>query len=238
MIPALSVLTPSYNDGAFLRECIQSVRAAAAKAAIEIQHIVVDDGSTDATLNHVPDSPDVTWLTFMENRGASAALNAALAAARASWCLILAADDCVTEHAFVDWQAAAQRRPDANVIHSALEIFGARRGLYTVPPFDSNLMRERNILPGAAFIRTDLLRAVGGFDPEMRTAQDWDFWVRADLAIGLQPVRLPFPAVRYRFHATPRLHNESARNIGAIRQRVRGRTRETAVLTHRELVSV
>ena len=150
--------------------------------------------------------------------------------AASDWCLILAADDVVTTHAFRDWYEAVTRRPDANVIYSDLEIFGTRQGLYTVPPFDSSLMRERNILPGAAFIRTDLLRAVGGFDPEMRTAQDWDFWVRADLAVGLVPVRLPFPVVRYRFHAAPRLHNESARNINAIRARVRGRTRETAIL--------
>jgi hypothetical protein len=144
--------------------------------------------------------------------------------------LILAADDVVTPHAFRDWSAAATRRPDANVIYSDLEIFGTRSGFYTVPPFDSALMRERNILPGPAFIRTDLLRAVGGFDPAMRTAQDWDFWVRADLHVGLKPVRLPMPVIRYRFHTTPRLHNESAQNIAAIRARVRGRTPDTAVL--------
>jgi glycosyltransferase involved in cell wall biosynthesis len=238
MIPELSVLTPSYNDGAFVHECIESVRKAATAAGIDVRHIVVDDGSTDNTAAILTAATDVWSPIHCENQGASAALNTALRHAAGSWCLILAADDAVTEHAFVDWQAAAQRRPDANVIYSDLELFGTRGGFYTVPPFDSNLMRQRNVLPGAAFVRTDLLRAVGGFDPDMRTAQDWDFWVRADLAVGLVPVRLPFPAVRYRFHATPRLHNESARNIETIRQRVRGRTRETAILTHRELVSV
>lgn len=230
MTPVLSVLTPSYNDGAFVAETIASVRAAALTAAIQVQHIIVDDGSTDQTPAVLRRHPGTVRVRLAENQGTSAALNVALRLARAPWCLILASDDTVLPTAFLDWAAAARSRPDANVIYSDLEFFGTRRGLYTVPPFCSNLMRQQNILPGASFIRTDLLRAVGGFDPAMRTAQDWDFWVRADLHVGLTPVRLPFPAIRYRWHHGERLHNESGRNIEAIRATVRGRTPETAVL--------
>lgn len=216
----VSVLTPSYNDGAFVADCINSVAAAADRSGISVQHIVTDDGSTDHTLA-VLRSHGVTAIQFPENRGASAALNAALAIADSPWCLILAADDEVTETAFKDFKQLAARHPDANVIYSDLELFGARRGMYTLPKFDRSKLPFRNILPGASFIRTDLLRAVGGFNPAMRSAQDWDFWVRADKAIGLRPVKAVFPLVRYRQHTTPRLHNESGRNREAIQQHIR-----------------
>ena len=58
--------------------------------------------------------------------------------------------------------------------------------------------------------------------------------VRADLVVGLHPVKVSRPLVRYRYHATPRLHNESVKNIEKIRKHIRNHTKATAVLRSSE----
>ena len=230
MSSSLAVVTPSYNDAPFLSECVESVRVAAERAGFQVEHAIVDDASTDGTPALLASQSGLLTKRFPVNRGTSAALNAAVRLTTAPWLLVLASDDAVTPDAFGDWRGAIAQHPTANVIYSDLELFGARRGSYRVPPFESALMRERNILPGCSFLRRSVFDAVGGFDPAMRTAQDWDFWVRADHVVGLVPRKLAMPAVRYRFHAAPRLHDESVRNIETIRRIVRGRTPSTAVL--------
>lgn len=219
--PAVSVLTPAYNDAAFLPDCIGSVAEAATHAGITVEHIVVDDGSADDTRAVLAGLPSVLTHRLPVNQGASAALNAAAALASAPWLLTLAADDMVTQTAFADWADAVTLHPNANVVYSDLELFGRETGFYRPPPFRKSLLRERNILPGCAFFRRTLFDAVGGFACELRTAQDWDFWVRADLRAGLKPVKVARPMVRYRRHHTPRLHNATMANIESIRAHIR-----------------
>jgi glycosyltransferase involved in cell wall biosynthesis len=229
----LAVVTPCYNDAPFIGDCVASVQSAARLAGIDVEHVVVDDGSTDATeavLKQLAGLWPILTHRLPQNRGCSAALNVACHLTAADWLLVLASDDMVTERAIVEWRAAVQQHPTANVIYSDLELFGTERGLYRTPPFRHSLLREKSIIPGASFLRRSLFAAVGGFDESLKSAQDWDLWVRADLVVGLRPVKLPVPLVRYRYHPAPRLHNESVRHIDQIRRHIATRDRTNAVL--------
>lgn len=231
----LAVITPSYNDAPFLTECVMSVQAAARHAGISVEHIIVDDASADNTpgvLARLREQYDVQTHRLPVNRGCSAALNAAARRTSAPWLFSLAADDIVPVGALEMAVKAIEAHPGTNVLYSDCPMFGAESGEYRVAPFSREELRLRSIIPGCAVFRRSLWEAVGGFDESLRSAMDWDFWVRADYAVGLVPVKLPAPLFRYRRHATPRLHNESVRNIEAIRAIVRGRTRETSVLAH------
>lgn len=230
----LAVVTPSYNDAAFLPDCVESVAEAAARAGLTIQHVVADDCSKDRTpivLDRLRgEHPHLVAHRLPSHAGCSAALNAAISLTTARWLLVLAADDMVQPDAFTEWQAGLREAPDANVIYSDLRQFGRSSGMYRVPPFDSALLRQRSILPGASFLTRALWEAVGGFDESMPSAQDWDLWVRADVVVGLNPHKRPTPLVRYRYHDTERLHNLSARNIEQIRHIVWNRTAANSVL--------
>jgi glycosyltransferase involved in cell wall biosynthesis len=230
---SLAVVTPAYNDAEFLSDCVSSVRAAADRAGMDVQHVVIDDASKDRTPNMLPDLAEAYGLTTERlpvNRGCSAALNAAVRLTDAEWLLVLASDDMVKPIAFTAWRTALNQQPGANVIYSDLRQFGRCTGLYRTPPFDAALLRERSILPGSAFLRRSLWDAVGGFDEGMKSAQDWDFYVRADMVVGLKPVKLPNPVIRYRYHFTERLHDYSSRHIVDIRHTIASRTPENAVL--------
>lgn len=224
----LAVVTPTYNDAAFLPECLASVQDAAHFAGIQVEHAVVDDASTDGTAKLL--AGHTLTRRLPRNRGCSAALNTAVELTTAPWLLVLASDDLVTPNAFIDWRSVVEQHPDVNVVYSDLECFGAYVGPYAPPAFRHSLLRERSILPGASFLRRPLFDAVGGFDERLPSAQDWDFWVRVDLVVGLTPHKVPRSLIRYRYHHTPRLHDQSVANIDRIQRHIRSRTRENAVL--------
>lgn len=222
--PALTVVTPAYNDAPFLTDCVESVVRAADTAALSVTHIVIDDASSDdtpAVLARLQRVHGIVTDRLPVNAGCSAALNAACQRATTEWLLVLASDDMVTRRAFHEWRRTVQQYPTANVIYSDLELCGARSGFYRPPPFRRTLLHERSIIPGSSFLKRALWEVVGGFDEALPSAQDWDLWVRADLAIGLTPARARTPLVRYRYHDTPRLHDASVRNIETIRTHIR-----------------
>ncbi|MFM8230675.1 MAG: glycosyltransferase [Chthoniobacterales bacterium] len=89
----LSVITPSLNQGRYLRECFASVWAAAEAAhGNEVEHIVVDGGSNDETLAVLRDQTFAKW-TSGPDRGQSDAINKGMRQATGDILAYLCADD-------------------------------------------------------------------------------------------------------------------------------------------------
>ena len=94
-----SIIIPVYNIAPYLRECLDSVLA---QTFIDWEAICVDDGSTDGSgviLDEYAAKDNRFMVIHQENRGVSAARNAALAAARGEWFLFLDGDDVVRRDA-------------------------------------------------------------------------------------------------------------------------------------------
>ena len=91
-----SVITPVWNRQDCVIRCLESVTAQLS-SDYELEHIVVDDGSTDSTLallNEYADGhPNLTVIPFPDNRGTNAARNAAVAAATGDFIIPLDSDD-------------------------------------------------------------------------------------------------------------------------------------------------
>lgn len=88
----VSVIVATYNDEAYIAECLQSVAAA---GAAEI--IVINDASTDATLAVVEQMqlPQMRVITLAQNSGPSIARNTALDAVTHRFCAVIDADDYI-----------------------------------------------------------------------------------------------------------------------------------------------
>src|SRR6058998_2090201 len=71
MPPGFSIITPSFNQARFLEENIQSVLT---QAGVSVEHIVVDGGSTDGTVEILKSYPHLRWISEPD-RGQSHALN-------------------------------------------------------------------------------------------------------------------------------------------------------------------
>ena len=91
----VSIVTPSLNQSRYLREAIESVRA---QTYAPIEHVVVDGGSTDGSLDILRECDDVRWVSEPD-RGQSHALNKGLALASGEILGWLNADDAYESEA-------------------------------------------------------------------------------------------------------------------------------------------
>lgn len=91
----LSVITPVYNRADCIGRCLQSVATQYVPDGWRVEHVVVDDGSTDNTVEVIKAlaGDNVALECFPKNRGTNAARNAAVRRAKGKWIVILDSDD-------------------------------------------------------------------------------------------------------------------------------------------------
>ena len=203
----VSVIIPNFNYGHYLDEAIESVLNQT-HPAIEV--IVVDDGSTDNSIEIA--NRYLTRITFISkaNGGVSSARNVGIANATGSFICFLDADD-FWETDKVEMQLKKALEGKFGLIYSGiLECDSRLIAVREIPPtFQGNCEEKYRFRPGSAvailgtstaLISRDVLDEVGLFDLELNTSADWDFLRRISKVTDFGYVSSPL--VRYRRHAT------------------------------------
>ena len=214
--PLISVVTPAYNASGFIAETIRSVQK---QSLTDWEHIVIDDGSTDDTVAVVEQNADKRLrLIRQENAGQSAAQNAGLAVAKGTRIVMLDADDLMLEGAFQRLSDALDACPEAVLAYGKswlIDLDGNPCGVRQVLAsrtvtigLEDMLLQNPIVSGGAAMIRADVMRASGGFDPEIRMAQDWECWCRL-------ATKGPFVAIGGKAVLEYRLHPLSVSRLDA-----------------------
>jgi glycosyltransferase involved in cell wall biosynthesis len=229
----VSVVIPSYNHERFVGEAIASVSAQTLPAG---ELLVIDDGSTDASLDviaeHVDRSGGATRVISQANRGAHATINRAVTLSEGEYVAILNSDDVFEperlEHA---WSAARAR--GAALVFGSVALIDAegsplpdshetarwyRRAARTIAEASSlaaGLRRENlAVTTSNLFFHKELWRRIGGFRP-YRYVHDYDFLLRA---VELCPDRVVFAEdlrdVRYRVHGGNTIAENVERALG------------------------
>jgi len=178
-LPLVSVLTPSFNQGRYLTDCLASV---AAQTYPRIEHIVCDGASTDGSIDVLRNSGShVSWVSEPD-RGQSQALNKALGLSRGSILGWLNSDDAYfSPKAVAAAVALFRRRPDVDVVYGHSALVGADGlilHLLWAPPYSYRLLRTHTfIIQPAAFIRRS---AVGSVlvDETFSYSMDRELWLR------------------------------------------------------------
>jgi glycosyltransferase involved in cell wall biosynthesis len=194
----IGVVIPAFRAERFLPRCLGSV-AAQTLAPSEI--VVVDDGSDDATAA-VAERLGARVLR-QQNRGPGAARNAGVAALGSQWVAFLDADDAWEPHALARYADAIRLAPDVRVIFGdyAVDEPGAEIASWfrhdpayhaisrrAIAPHLSRcdrrdlvaaLVRSLSFISTSSLaIRCDAFLAVGGFDEELKIAEDLDLLLR------------------------------------------------------------
>jgi glycosyltransferase involved in cell wall biosynthesis len=220
--PTFTVAIPAYNAAATIAAALDSVLA---QTRGDFEAIVVDDGSFDATAEIVQPFLADSRITLVrqDNRGLARARNAALARARGRYLSLLDSDDVWLPRYLERMGEALDADPDAAFAFCdawALDDRTRRIRRLTVaaaagsPPAPADAdallleLLQRNFVFVGATIRRSALLAVGGFDAELRAAEDYDLWLRL-AASGRRAVRVPEPLAVYRLRANSLSRDET-----------------------------
>ena len=219
----ISVLTPSYNYAEWLPDTLASV---AAQGDAEIEHVVVDDGSTDNSWDVLTEYPRPLVLHRQPNHGLSDTLNQALRLATGEWFGWLNADDFYLPRALATVRRAIEEHPDADVIWGDciyVDPHGRFLRLVAQHPTNSHVLRfmGAHIAPCAMFVRRSALPS-WIFDRGLRIAMDWDLSL-AMLHSRSRMIWVPAPLGAFRRHphqlgqpASIEEHNRVRRRYGLV----------------------
>jgi glycosyltransferase involved in cell wall biosynthesis len=200
----VSIVVPTRNRARLLSCTLNSI---CAQQQVDLEIVVVDDGSTDDTAR-VAAAADarVRMIRNPRSLGVSAARNTGIAASRGEWVAFCDDDDLWAPDKLAA-QLAAAREARAGWVYTGDVSIDSRSRVFAgsppAPPDEvTRLLRRENPLASGGsnvVVRADLLATTGGFDPELRRTEDWDLWLRL-LSTGA-PAWVSRPLVAYRFHA-------------------------------------
>jgi glycosyltransferase involved in cell wall biosynthesis len=178
----VSVIIPTYNRSAYLREAIESVLSQTYK---NIELIVVDDGSTDATGELLLQHGAKLSVLHTGHRGPSAARNCGIAAASGAHIAFLDSDDVWLPDKLREQMLFFQDHPEARVCQT--EEIWIRNGVRVNPMNKhkkySGWIFERClplciVSPSAVMIERSVFTSAGLFDETFLACEDYDLWLR------------------------------------------------------------
>lgn len=176
--PLVSIVTPSFNTGAFIEATIHSVEQ---QDYPRIEHIVLDSGSTDDTLEILARHPAVRLVTPAP-QGVSDKMNLGFSQARGDIVCWLNADDLHFPGAVRKAVDALKRHPDVAMVYcNLLQVDEHGREIHRQRNQQASFreMLQHNHVPlESAFVRRDALARVGPVNTRYPLVQDWDWLIR------------------------------------------------------------
>ena len=227
---SITVVTPCLDSAGTIGETLASV---ASQLAPGDEHLVVDGGSSDGTIEILEAHPHVRYVSEPD-RGLADAMNKGIRLARGELVGWLNADDVLLPGALEAVRAAARERPDAGWITAPCLIIDedGREIRRAITAYKRALLRlhshrwllvQNYIASPATYVRKPLYERVGPFDERYRYSMDYDMWLR--LAAAAEPVVLDQPLAAFRmageslsmtgFEAQFAEHARNAREHGA-----------------------
>ncbi len=212
--PVVSVVIPCHNAEVFLP---RSVSSALGQMNVGLDLIAVDDGSTDESLAVLDGFGDACLRVIRQGcrTGVSAARNRGLSEARGRYVAFLDADDEWKPDTLARLVGALESEPDAVVAYCGWQnvgLPGGRGEPYVPPDYEEEGKWERLLRScpwpiHAAVARTDVVRAVGGFDERLTHAEDYKLWL--NVAARGTVVRVAEVLALYHFHGG----NQASRDV-------------------------
>jgi len=212
----ISVITLCLNGADHLGEALQSV---ADQDYTELEHLVIDGGSTDGSLEIIrsfaDEHPTLRWWSEPD-KGISDAMNRGIGFATGELVAFLHSDDCYAGPTVLsEVIESLKANPDAVWLTAGIREIGADGQLLRELPVRRysarRLLRNNILFHPATFVLKETLEAVGGFDNSLRFAMDYDLWLR--LARVFPPLVLDRIVTSFRVHLGSRSSSQSMKAL-------------------------
>lgn len=189
----VSVIIPAFNAETYIIEAIKSVLA---QDYSPLEILLVDDGSTDGTVELVRERFPQVRIISQPNAGVAVARNTGLAAATGDFVCLLDADDGWFPGKLQAQVAYLQAHPEAGAVYHAWRVWmpesdGQFRRLQVSPPQDATaidteksgwiyprLLMDCIVHTSTIMIRREWVEKVGFFRAELINGEDYDYWLR------------------------------------------------------------
>jgi glycosyltransferase involved in cell wall biosynthesis len=211
-VPSLTVVTPSFEQAAFLPRTLESVHGQGYPA---LEHIVLDGGSADGSAEIVEAwRPRLAYARSAPDDGQVAAINEGLRRATGDWVAWQNSDDVYMPGAFDAFADAVRRNPDAELVMGDLLLIDAddrpiREVRYVRPSVGALRAEGMLIANQAAFWRRSLHDRIGWLDARYRYSFDYDWFLRVVAAARAVHVPVVLGALRVHGEALSSRHAEA-----------------------------
>jgi glycosyltransferase involved in cell wall biosynthesis len=211
-MPTVSVIIPAYKAMAFLPETLESVLN---QTFTDLEVLIINDGSPDGIVEWASEIKDSrVKLISQENQGLSGARNTGIWSSQGEYLAFLDADDIWEANKLEKQVEYLEKHLDVGLVSSWISNVDRNGNLidiYDCSEAGKNLTKElfrSNILycGSTPLARRICFEKVGFFDRSLKSAEDWDMWLR--IAMHFSIFVIPEPLVRYR-----RYHNSMSTNF-------------------------
>lgn len=198
--PLVTIVTPAYNQARYIKDTIESVLA---QDYPNLEYIVLDDGSTDATADILEEYAEKLKFFRHENIGQANTINKGWSISSGEIVGYLSSDDLLLPNAVSSMVSLLESNKDCAVVYCDYDLIddcGRKfREIKTEDYSKNRLLLDLFCQPGpGALIRKSFIERCGYWDSRYKQVPDFEFWTRVS-ALGLF-IRQPLVLAQYRVH--------------------------------------
>jgi glycosyltransferase involved in cell wall biosynthesis len=210
-LPRISIITPSYNQAAYLEQTICSVLD---QGYPNLEYLVVDGGSTDGSVRIIEKyASQLTWWVSEKDQGQGDAINKGLTRASGDVVAWINSDDYYLPGTFHQIAKTLQSNPGCGLIYGDVLAVDAAGKTINVMRYGHygliDLMAFSIIGQSSVFMRQSIQQAAGGLEPGYHYLLDHHLWVRMACRASMFYFPNVFSAARY--HADAKNIAQAAR---------------------------
>jgi glycosyltransferase involved in cell wall biosynthesis len=200
-VPSITVITPSFNQGSFIRRTIESVLS---QGIVDLEYIVMDGGSKDQTIEILKSYGDRIKWKSERDAGTGDAVNKGLTAANGRIIGWLNSDDIYYEGTLRIALNYFEHNPEADVLYgdaNHIDDLDQIIEKYPTEPWSwERLQQQCFISQPAAFFRRSVIEHYGLLDTRHPHCVDYEYWIRLGKS-GARFLYLPKTLAATRLHA-------------------------------------
>lgn len=202
--PKISIITPSYNQGSFIKQTIDSVLS---QQYPNLEYWIIDGKSTDQTVDILKSyGKKINWISE-KDKGQTDAINKGLKKITGDIVAYINSDDVYLPHTFFTVAKYFLQHPQAQWLTGDYEIIDEKgniiqsfvadykRMLRSFPSF-SLLSIANFISQPSTFWRGEVVKKIGSFDVKLRYCMDFDYWMRLAQRYPLHVLKNKFSQFR------------------------------------------